>query len=107
MKKYLPMETVVDDDSFVYTKDRTYPEEILRSSLFSPGWGEIDEETGKEVALLMDYDGFIEWFNSNLPAWIEDLLDEDCRKDFSTYTAEEYLADHLGYTIFVAKEETP
>ena len=96
MLKLVPSLSIVDDDSFPYDfRHWDYPEELLRSSLYTAWWTEINHD-GHEYALLMDYDGFIEWYNSNADKW---GIDDDYK-----FTAEEYLPYHLGRTICVVKE---
>ena len=96
MLKLVPSLSIEDDDSFPYDFERwDYPISLLRSHLYTAWWTEISHD-GHEYALLMDYDGFIEWYNSNIDKW---GLDDD-----EPYTAEEYLPYHLGRTICVVKE---
>ena len=100
MLKYVPAMSIEDDDSFPYDfSNWNYPTELLRSCLFTAWWTRILDD-GHEYALLMDYDGFIEWYNSNEPNWAkeEGLLDDE------RFTAEEYLPYHLGRTMTVVKE---
>ena len=100
MIKYVPVNTIEDDDTFPY--DFTYwnySDDLLRSTLYSAWWTEIPEDKSEEYAILMDYDGFIEWYNRNEPTWAKYMLDDSER-----FTAEEYLPYHLGRTICAVKE---
>ena len=103
MLKKVPSLSLIEDDAFPYDFERwDYPISLLRSSLYSVWWTEIPEDSDQELALLMDYDGFVEWYNANEDAWAKDIgLDESER-----FTAEEYLPYHLGRTIIVVKEVT-
>ena len=96
MLKLVQSLSIEDDDSFPYDFERwDYPISLLRSHLYTAWWTEISHD-GHEYALLMDYDGFIEWYNSNADKWGLD--------DGEPFTAEEYLPYHLGRTICVVKE---
>lgn len=100
MIKYVPALTVIDDNSFPFDfKHWDYPEELLRSCLYSVWWTCIPENTNEELALVMDYDGFMEWYNSNMDKW---LLDCDGDQK-AVFTAEEYLPYHIGRTVSVVK----
>ena len=99
MLKYVPAQFVEDDDTFPYDFRRSdYPPELLRSVLYSAWWTRIEGD--QELALVMDYDGFVEWYNTNKSDWAreEGLLEEE------QFTAEEYLPYHLGRTLTVVKE---
>lgn len=101
MLKYVPALSIEDDDSFPYDFKRgDYPLSLLRSVLYSAWWTVVPDDGDQELALLMDYDGFIEWYNSNEPQW---AFDEGLGDD-ERMTAEEYLPYHLGRTITVVKE---
>lgn len=96
MIKYVPALTVIDDDSFPYDLAHwTYPPELLRSCLYSVWWTEIPEHCDTELAIVMDYDGFLEWYNSESVKWDTD--------EAEGFTAEEYLPYHIGRTISVIK----
>lgn len=98
MLKLVPSLSIVDDDSFPYDfRHWDYPEELLRSSLYTAWWTEVEHD-GTDYTLLMDYDGFIEWYNDNHDAWIEDS------PELKDMTAEEYLPYHIGRTLCVVKE---
>lgn len=102
MIKRVPVNTIEDDESFPYDfRNWNYPEELLRSTLYSAWWTEIDDDNN-ETALLMDYDGFIEWYNANIDEWL--TLDDG---DDEAFTAEEYLPYHIGRTICPVKEVIP
>ena len=101
MLKYVPVQNIEDDESFPYDcTNWAYSDDLLRSSLYCPWWTEIDDENGTESVLLMDYDGFVEWYNSNIDDWMKD----DDEIDWENYPAEEYLPYHLGRTLTVVKE---
>ena len=97
MIKYVLPSSIEDDDTFPYDFEHwNYPTELLRSTLYSAWWATEDDDK----VIVMDYDGFIEWYNANEPKWAEDEgLTEDER-----FTAEEYLPYHIGRTIEVVKE---
>lgn len=98
IKRVLPHE-IEDDDSFPYDfKNWDYPIELLRSSLYSVWWTEIDED-GNETALLMDYDGFVQWYSGRVDEWLKN----DDSINWKDYPAEEYLPYHLGRTIYPVK----
>lgn len=102
MIKYVPVNTIEDDDTFPYDfTNWNYSEKLLRSTLYAVWWAdEIPDNNDEERTLLMDYDGFIEWYNRNEPTWAEaeDIADDE------RMTAEEYLPYHIGRTIAVVKE---
>lgn len=100
MLKLVPVSSIESDDSFPYDFRRNlYPTSLLRSVLYCPWWTTITDD-GCEYATVMDYDGFIEWYNSNEPKWSRDEeLTEDER-----FTAEEYLPYHIGRTLDIVKE---
>lgn len=100
MIKRVPARFVIDDDSFPYNfSNWNYPTELLHSCLYSAWWTEIPEDENEEYALVMDYDGFIEWYNSNPDKWMTET-DTNSEKPL---TAEEYLPYHLGKTLSVIK----
>ena len=99
MLKYVPALSIEDDDAFPYACDgKAYPEELLRSVLYSAWWTTITDD-GQELALLMDYDGFVEWYESKVDEW---MLDESAPSE--PFTADEYLRYHLGVTMTVVRE---
>ena len=101
MLKYVPSLSIEDDASFPYTRDgKDYPDDLLRSRLYSAWWTVITDDD-QELALLMDYDGFVEWYNSKVDEW---MLDESAPSE--PFTADEYLRYHLGVTISAVKEVT-
>lgn len=102
MIKLVPASTIKDDDTFPYDFKRwDYPTSLLRSCLYTAWWTEVDHD-GVRYVLLMDYDGFIEWYTENEPKWSQ----EEGLTDDERFTAEEYLPYHLGRTISVVKEVT-
>ena len=98
MIKLVPASTIKEDDSFRYDfKEWNYPLSLLRSCLYSPDDPNLCDD---DHALVMDYDGFIEWF----PEWnhmYEEENDEDWYKDDE---GAKYLPYHLGRTVSVVKE---
>lgn len=104
MIERIPAHLVVDDDSFPYDFEAwNYPEELLRSSLYCFWWTEIpdDPADGNEYAIVMDYDGFTQWFNERKEYELMMQYDpDDC---LPADTAEEYLPYHLGRTLTVVK----
>ena len=99
MLKLVPSLSIEDDDSFPYDFERwDYPISLLRSHLYTAWWTEISHD-GHEYALLMDYDGFVEWYESKVDEW---MLDESAPSE--PFTADEYLRYHLGVTMTVVRE---
>lgn len=95
MKKYVSAHTVTDDCSFHYLWDgRNYTDDTLRSVLYAPWWTKVNDD--EELVLLMDYDGFVEWYESGEEEWTTD--------NRSGMTADEYLRKNLGTIISVVKE---
>ena len=100
MMKYVPALSIEDDDTFPYLRDgKGYTEELLRSRLYSAWWTVITDDHSEELALLMDYDGFVEWYNSKVDEW---MLDDSAPSE--PFTADEYLRYHLGVTITAVRE---
>jgi len=93
MMKYVPTRNITEDTSFPYDfSNWNYPEQVLRSHLYTAWWEEKVED-GERLSIIMDYDGFIEWYRSKGYEQTED------------FTAEEYLPYHIGRTIDVVKEK--
>ena len=101
MLKYVPAQSVEDDHAFPYAHyGKNYSSELLHSVLFSPVWTIVPEDSDVEISPVMDYDGFLEWYASNIDEWMLDRSFGDYGKD----SADEYLRDHLGVTMVVVKE---
>lgn len=101
MIKYVPVSTLEDADFPYDFTHWDYPLDLLRSCLYSAWWDTMDID-GEEHVIVMDYDGFIEWYNAHVPEWMEQEEDDGIKWD--EYPAEEYLPYHIGRTIDVVKE---
>ena len=101
MLKYVNPSAIEEDEFFPYDFEHwNYSDSLLRSTLYSVWWTEIDDDTGTESALLMDYDGFVEWFDEKHEEWL--FMDDSV--DWSDCSAHEYLTYHLGRTVCPVKE---
>lgn len=98
MKKIVHIDMITDDTSIP-----DYPnapgEEVLRGCLFSAVW--FDELDLRDYCTIMDYEGFVEFFNAHIPQWKAEDNDDDFWND---YTALQYIQDNLGRTICAVKE---
>ena len=91
---------IEEDFDFPYDfKSWAYPVSLLKSTLYTVWWTEIDDN-GNETVLLMDYDGFAEWYTKEMDSWLMD----DNTVNWKEYPAEEYLPHHIGRTICPVKE---
>lgn len=94
MIKRIPSRSVIDDEAFPYDfRNWNYPESLLRSTLYATWYTEIGDD-GTEYAVVMDYDGFIQWYSDHVNDWAK-----DDPEFWEGYTAQEYLPYHIGRTI--------
>jgi hypothetical protein len=98
MKRIVPTDQVVYDHDFPYDwQDWDYPQSLLQSTLYSPDDPNLTDD---DHVLVMDYDGFIEFF----PEWnalYREEADEDWYKDDE---GAKYLPYHIGRTVSPIKE---
>lgn len=97
MNRIVPLDKVelLDRFPYKYEEIRLNPE-LLRQFLFSPDDPALTDDSH---CLVLDYDGFIEWF----PVW-NHMYDEPSNDDW--YKDDEglkYLCDHINRTVTVIK----
>lgn len=99
MKIITTWDNVVEADDFPYDYNHWhYSEEVLRQYLFSPDDPTLCEDD--DHLLVMDYDGFVEWF----PEWNKMYPPEDGEDWYKDDEGGEYLSEHVGRTVTVIKE---
>lgn len=97
MQKVVLVKTLEDVEPFPFDRFSPPTEETLRQYLYT-AWWTLDDD-GDHV-VLMDYDGFVEYYDEHVPQWRE----EEGEGFWDDYSATEYLRDHVGVTICVVKE---
>lgn len=96
MKRIVPVDQVVFDDRFPYDwQDWDYPQSLLQSTLYCPDDPNLCDD---DHVLVMDYDGFIEWF----PEW--NAMYPEADKPYNDDEGAEYLPFHIGRTVSPVKE---
>ena len=99
MKIITTWDNVVEANDFPYDYNHWhYSEEILRQYLFSPDDPTLCEDD--DHILVMDYDGFVEWF----PEWNKMYPPEDGYDWYKDDEGGKYLSEHVGRTVTVIKE---
>lgn len=90
MKRIMPIDQVEEANDFPYDFSRwNYTEDTLRSFLYSPDDPNLTDD---DHCLVLDYDGFIEWF----PEWNNMYPDDKVYEDDE---GAEYLPYHIGRTV--------
>ena len=96
MNRIVPLDQVERLDRFPYKHEeiRLKPE-LLRQFLFSPDDPTLTDDNH---CLVLDYDGFIEWF----PVW-NHMYDEPSDDWYKDDEGHKYLCDHINRTVDVIK----
>lgn len=97
IKKIVRTDCTEDVTPFPFSRNYQPTEEDLRKYLYTAWWTLEDDE---EHVILMDYDGFVEYYNEHLPEWKAN----DGEDFWDGYSAFEFLRDHVGVTVDVVKE---
>lgn len=99
MKKVVRSDCVEEVVPFPFSNPSVeITEDLLRQFLYTAWWTIEDDD---DHVILMDYDGFVEFYDEHVPQWREE---EDGDMFFDNYSALEYLRDHVGTTVEVVRE---